>query len=138
MPILLQILAKKTRSNLQTISFQDTWFQMGELDMPPEPLRWLVTSRLKPHTLKYFKPLYTRLPTGTHYVPIFSNNFSLENLQNFPMTIVQGRFKYAITCSAAYKKEGEIVEKLCTAVLDDVYNLSDRRKQLGLQEQVRR
>ena len=54
------------------------------------------------------------------------------------MTIVQGRFKYAITCSAAYKKEGEIVEKLCTAVLDDVYNLSDRRKQLGLQEQVRR
>jgi hypothetical protein len=52
--------------------------------------------------------------------------------------IIQERFKYAITCSAAYKKEKEIIEKLCTAVLDDLYNLSDRRKQLGLGEQVRK
>ena len=59
-------------------------------------------------------------------------------MHNCPMTIVQERFKYAITCSAAYKKESEIVEKLCTAVLDDFYNLGDRRKQLGLEEQVRR
>ena len=61
----------------------------------------------------------------------------LKHLQNCSYNNHQEKFKYAITCSAAYKKEKEVVENLCTAVLDDLYNLTDRRKQLGLEEQVR-
>ena len=45
-------------------------------------------------------------------------------------------FYYGITCSAAYKKEEDKVKELCMAVLNDMYCLSDRRKQLGLGEQV--
>ncbi|CAB3983514.1 dipeptidyl peptidase 3-like [Paramuricea clavata] len=49
--------------------------------------------------------------------------------------LAKERFKDAITCSVAYKKEKEIIENLCTSVLDDLYNLSNRRTQLGLEEQ---
>ena len=62
----------------------------------------------------------------------------MQNMLKFALIlIIQQKFKYAIESSAAFKKEKEIIEKLCTAVLDDVYNLSNRRKQLGLEEQVR-
>ena len=60
-----------------------------------------------------------------------------QNMMAFS-EIIQEKFKDAITCSAAYKKEKEIIENLCTSVLDDLYNLSNRRTQLGLEEQVRK
>ena len=58
-------------------------------------------------------------------------------MMKFKYLIIQEKFKYAITCSAAYKKEKKSIENLCTIVLDDLYNLNDRRKQLGLDEQVK-
>ena len=56
---------------------------------------------------------------------------------NFLIFFFQEKFECAVRASVVFKENPDKIDKIWQAIASDMYNLSARRKQLGLEDQVR-